>query len=405
MRITYFITHPIQYHTPLFRAIAQSGLDLHVVYASTATTRGYHDRDFGLKIVWDVPLLEGYSYESLSLENVRGTFLQRLSIYRGAIWHWMQSHPVEVVWVHGWGHPYNLASLLEARHAGAQILMQAETHLACLRGSAFRKLLHRIVFGRIFRKIDGFLAIGSANRKFYRHYGVPEKKIHRMPYVVDNDFFQAGCRAAVAHTTSLKAQLNLAPDRPVVLFCGKLIRAKSVDVLIHALHEVGRGLASHLRPQLVVVGDGELKAELQGLCETLLPGDARFVGFRNQSELPSYYNLADIFVLPSKFEPWGLVVNEAMNAGKPVVTSDVVGSQWDLVMSGSNGGVFRAGDPLSLAKVLLPLLLNPGLRAAEGELSLRRIGLWGIPQAVAGLRNGVEALQRSNILNGDCVCR
>jgi len=90
------------------------------------------------------------------------------------------------------------------------------------------------------------------------------------------------------------------------------------------------------------------------------------------------------------------VVNEAMNAAKPVVVSDRVGSQWDLVMSGSNGGVFHAGDPLSLAKVLLPLLLNPGLRTAEGELSLRRIGQWGIPQAVAGLRSGIEALQAAD---------
>jgi glycosyltransferase involved in cell wall biosynthesis len=329
------------------------------------------------------------------LENVRGSFFQRLSAYRGAISRWLRTHPVEAVWVHGWGHPYNLASLLEVFHSGAKVLMQAETHLDCLRGSMFRKILHRMVFGTLFRKIDGFLAIGSANHKFYRSYGVPEKKIHRMPYVVDNDFFQTGCRAAAAHTSSLKSELNLAQERPVVLFCGKLIPAKSVDVLIRALHHAASHLAPAMRPQLVVVGEGELKGELLRLCDTLLPGDARFVGFRNQSELPSYYTLADIFVLPSKFEPWGLVVNEAMNAGKPVVTSDVVGSRWDLVMSGSNGGVFRAGDPESLAKVLLPLLLNPGLRAAEGELSLRRIGQWGFPQAIAGLRRGMEALEKA----------
>lgn len=391
-RIVYFLTHPIQYQAPLLRALSEKGLNLHVVYASTASVQGFRDPDFGVNVVWDVPLLAGYSHESLGLDSVSGSFWHQLRCYRRSIRQWLATHDVDVVWIHGWGQAYNLASLLEASRAGAQVMMRAESHLGCLRGSVWRQALHRILLKTLFYKVHRFLAIGTANREFYLSYGVASDKISLMPYVVDNDFFRLGCESSSPQVSHLQSTLQLSKDRPVVLFAGKLIAVKAVDVLIRALGLLTRDLPAARRPQLVIVGDGELKPRLEALADDLLPGDVHFAGFRNQGEILSFYALCDIFVLPSCFEPWGLVVNEVMNAGKPVIVSDRVGSHFDLVQPGVNGAVFPSGNPEALARVLAPLLNDPEARHAAGLASLNRISQWGIPQAVSGFEAAIHRL-------------
>ncbi|CAN5773254.1 hypothetical protein BH11VER1_BH11VER1_10750 [soil metagenome] len=402
-KIVYFLTHPIQNQTPLLRALSEKGFNLHVVYASTAGVQGYHDPGFGVNVAWDVPLLDGYSHESLEMDHVCGPFWYKLGRYRRRIRQWLSDNPVDVTWIHGWGQPYNLASFLEASHAGVQIIMQAETHLRCLRGSVLRKFLHRFFLQKLFKKVHHFLAIGTANREFYLSYGVDSEKISFMPYTVDNQFFRQKSETAISRMSDLKADLQLNADRPVVLFAGKLIKAKAVDILIQALSLTSIGLPEKQHPQLVIVGDGELKTSLEALANKLLPGDVRFAGFRNQSEMPALYSLCDVFVLPSDFEPWGLVVNEAMNAGKPIVVSDRVGSHFDLVQSGVNGAVFPSNNPEALATALHPLIVHEETRRSAGRASLNRIAQWGIPQAVSGFEEAMHQLNRASSSEGNPI--
>ena len=117
----------------------------------------------------------------------------------------------------------------------------------------------------------------------------------------------------------------------------------------------------------------------------------RFLGFRNQSELPALYDLCDLFVLPSRFEPWGLVVNEVMNASRPVLVSDHVGAAPDLVTDGENGFVYPSGDVAALTSRLSQVLKSPALRARMGERSLKRISAWDFTAGRAGL---LEALAK-----------
>jgi glycosyltransferase involved in cell wall biosynthesis len=112
----------------------------------------------------------------------------------------------------------------------------------------------------------------------------------------------------------------------------------------------------------------------------------KFLGFRNQTELPGYYDLCDVLVLPSAFEPWGLVINEVMNAGRAVVVSDQVGCGPDLVRKGENGYVFQAGDIAGLRQALVNLLSDPQKCRALGQKSLEIIATWGLEQDVAGLK-------------------
>jgi len=145
-------------------------------------------------------------------------------------------------------------------------------------------------------------------------------------------------------------------------------------------------------PYLLFVGDGPLKQPLERLAGVHNGTSIRFLGFKNQTELPAFYDLCDVFVLPSRFEPWGLVVNEAMNAGKPVIVSDRVGAGADLVGHADNGWVFPAGNVTALAKALQGACnLRSGLERM-GKRSLARINKWDYDADYRGLQQAVAAV-------------
>jgi glycosyltransferase involved in cell wall biosynthesis len=183
-------------------------------------------------------------------------------------------------------------------------------------------------------------------------------------------------------------ELQLEPSLPIVLFASKLQARKRCADLLQAYASI-----RHQAPaQIVVAGDGQERASLTEYARSARLDEVRFVGFKNQSELPAFYDLCDIFVLPSDGEPWGLVVNEAMNAGKPIVASDAVGAARDLVIHGKTGCVFPVGDVAALASSLRCLIEDSGLRRRLGENARARVGEWGVDATVAGVRSAIHAL-------------
>ncbi|MBL9116062.1 MAG: glycosyltransferase family 4 protein [Verrucomicrobiaceae bacterium] len=369
----YCLSHPIQYQSPLIRHLVAGGLCITVAYGSGATGSAYHDREFGTTVKWDVPLLDGY--DSVTLEEAK----------------WeeqLMQQPADAIWVHGWSHPYAAVAWKVAARRRLPLLVRGETFLGCVRGGPIRRWMHRQVYSRRFRRAAAFLAVGSLNAQMYRAYGVPAERIYSVPYAVDNAFFQARAAEARPGREALRESLQLEPGLPVVLFCGKLIAKKNAATLIEAMGRLNS------RAALVLVGDGELKPELTALAERVMPGRARFVGFKNQTELPAYYDMCDVFVIPSTFEPWGLVVNEVMNAGKPVLASHAVGSAADLV-GPDNGGSFHATDAADLARVLKPYLEDEHVRQQAGARSLEKIQRWGFEEDRQGLMKAMEGLKRA----------
>ena len=205
-------------------------------------------------------------------------------------------------------------------------------------------------FAGLKRLVDGFLAIGTLNREYYRHYGISDEKIFSVPYAVDNAFFQAGAERAAAGREQLRRELGLAPGRPVILFVSKIEPRKRPADLLAAYLKLTKTGAVAGPPYLLFVGDGDQRRPLEEVVRDKELESVRFLGFKNQTELPAYYDLCDVFVLPSVHEPWGLVVNEVMNAGRAVIVSDQVGCGPDLVRNGENGYIFQAGDITGLAR-------------------------------------------------------
>ncbi len=397
----YFLTHPIQYQAPMIRRLTEGGMSLHVIYGYNPADGHDIDPGFGLPVSWDIPLLHGYSHEFLGRKQPLP------SLPPARFWEMVrQSEDIlmqgrfKQAWIHGWGNPmpmapfFAAAAMIAARRCGLPILLRGETHRHALRGGSLRRLLHRLVMKRVFRRVNAFLAIGSANASFYREYGVPAERIFSMPHAVDNEFFQSRCREAEASRNRFRREHGCSPDDVLVMFCGRLAREKDPLSLIRSISLL-RKSHPELPVKLVMVGEGPMRQEVERLVAAeRLAEHVRLTGFKNQTELPAYYSMCDVFVLPSVFEPWGLVVNEAMNAGKPVLVGEKVGCGPDLVMPGRNGGIFPDRDPSALAASLLPYLQSREKRLAAGQESLKIISRWSFAEDLAGLRTALDYVER-----------
>jgi glycosyltransferase involved in cell wall biosynthesis len=391
VRIAYLATHPIQYQAPLLRLIAaEPGISLKAFFRSPMGLKSYVDKGFGQAIAWDVPLLEGYEHEFLPAlgDPLRVTpFLRPLNYGLGRR---LAEGRFDVLWVHGYARVFHQAAMLGAKARGLKILLRDEPTAISKPRGGMRRLVKRRVFGALADLVDGVLAIGKLNRQYWIEQGFDPAKVYSMPYAVDNQRFRAGAEAAAPGRGAFLAAIGLPADRPRILFSGKLTHIKAPDVLLEAFARMGEPKAS-----LCLVGDGPLRGRLEARARELGVGTrVLFAGFRNQRELPAFYDAADVFVLPSRQEPWGLVVNEAMNAGRAVVVSDKVGSGPDLVRPGENGAIVPAGDADALAAAFREVLASPARTAAMGRRSLEIIERWSYREDVAGLKQALAGIGR-----------
>lgn len=402
LRLAYFVSHPIQYQAPLLRRIAsEPDIDLEVFFASDHSVRGYVDEGFGVKVEWDVPLLEGYRHSFLPSWREAGREPGFWRPLNHGIFDRMQHGGFDAVWSHGYSTANSLRVIASASMLGIPLLLRAESTLHD-RPRHGAKLLAKELFFRALRpQVSAVLAIGEANAQYWRHYLGEDMPILRVPYAVDNAFFQRRAAEASPNREAFRAELGLEPGRPVILFASKLQERKRCADLI-AAH---RMLPSP-RPYLLVVGDGEERRQLEHQATD--DPDVRFLGFRNQTELPKLFDLCDVFTLPSRHEPWGLVVNEAMNAGRAVVVSDDVGCQEDLVREGETGAVFQAGDVDDLRDALMRVIGIPGRAAKMGAAGRAWIEGFSFDHDVAGLRQalascvpGFEARQSAAMMRRD----
>jgi len=400
VRLAYLVSHPIQYQAPLLRRIAlEPDIDLTVLFGSDFSVRGYKDRGFGVEVAWDTPLLEGYRSEFLRPLRDTGEVSPTAPISRG-IFHRLQqrdgSPAFDALWVHGYASINSLQAILAANALGIPVLLRAESWLADRARTPSRLAIKSAFFKLLSKGISAVLPIGTVNAAYWTHYFGASVPQFLTPYAVNNEYFADLAAAAAPRQHELRTELGLSPERPLILFASKLQQRKHADHLLEAYSRFIETRTPENRPYLVVVGDGEQRAQLEAQAQQLRLEDVRFAGFRNQSELPRFFQLADVFVLPSRHEPWGLIVNEAMASGCPVIVSTDVGCHADLVTDGVEGCVFPVGDIPALTQALHRVFFSPGSAATMGEAARRRISTWTYEEDIQGLRRALAAVTRSS---------
>ncbi|WP_353067504.1 glycosyltransferase family 4 protein [Tunturibacter psychrotolerans] len=398
VRLAYLVSHPIQYQAPLLRRIAQEpDIDLTVFFGSDFSIRGYQDKGFGIEVKWDVPLLDGYRHKFLPVIRDDGTQTVTTPLSYG-IFSELRGRNGEpgydLLWTHGYNTVNAFHGMLAAKALGIPVLLRAESWLRDRSRSGPKLILKKMFFQFLKNMVAGVLPVGTMNAEYWQHYLGDDVPTFLMPYAVDNEYFQRRSREAVARRYELRKELGLDAARPVILFASKLQQRKHCVDLLDAYERLINDKTDHPQPYLLIVGDGEERNALEERTKAKGLAGVRFCGFRNQSELPRFFDLSSVFVLPARHEAWGLVVNEAMNAARAVILSDDIGCQPDLVTDGVEGCVFPVGDVNALTEALRRVLATPETAEQMGRHALDRINAWSFEEDILALRGAIAQLTR-----------
>lgn len=391
-RLAVLQSHPIQYFAPLFRRLsAEDDIDLKVLYCSRQGVNEYADDGFGQKVKWDVPLLEGYDHTflpNLRREDRVGDFFSLCNV---AVVKDLLLGRYDALWVHGHNYGTHMLAILTARLLRIPVMMRCESHLK-LQRSPLKRALRRPLMTIFYRQLcAACLPIGTLNREFYRFHRVGSHRLFLVPYTVDNAFFKEATARYRGLEDDVRKEAGLPQDKPLILFASKFIARKRPMDLLQAYHKLRHEGAD---AALVLVGSGEGEQALREYVQSHNVPDVYFLGFRNQTELPKFYAVADVFVLPSEDEPWGLIINEVMCAGVPIVATSEIGAVQDLVKHGDNGFVYKATDIDSLASHLKVLVDDAELRKRMGRRSVEIIDEWDFESCTRGINRALGSLRR-----------
>jgi glycosyltransferase involved in cell wall biosynthesis len=372
-RLLIVASHPVQYHTPLYRALASDpDLTIDVLYLSIPDDHS-QGVGFGRSFTWDLPLLDGYRWHQARSGRGRGIIGGytgvRLANPLGELgWGPSRERP-DAILLTGWHYLGLLQAYWAARLLSIPVILRMDSNGARPR-SWLACMIHRVLF----RGVSLGLPVGKANARLYLSNGLIPDQLIAAPHCIDNARFADQAAQQQSQRKALRQHWNIPEDAFCFLFAGKLQSKKRPQDLIEALRLLKLGLPPGSAPvHLLIVGSGPL----QEVCENQVHGSGlpvSFAGFLNQSEITTAYVASDCLVLPSDHgETWGLVVNEAMACGLPAVVSDQVGCHEDLIIEGVTGLNYPCGDIHALAVCLQRMAKDPQSSQRMGEAARDRL--------------------------------
>lgn len=387
LRVLLVATHPVQYGAPLFRALAKDPrLEIQVAYCDMGGAEAHLDRDFGVSVKWDIPLLEGYPWVHLRNRSLRPGADHFLGFFNPGIWRLISKGKFDaVVALTGYVYATFWMALMAAKLTGTAILFGTDAHrLAPRDDKDWKRWSKKLLWPKLFRLAECVIVPSSGGAALIRSLGIAEDRIVVTPYCVDNNWWTE--QSKLVDRAAVRARWNVPCDARVVLFSAKLQPWKRPQDLLAAFAQ-----AASPNSFLVLAGDGVLRSSLERQANAIgVAEKVRFLGFVNQSGLPEIYCASDILVLPSSYEPFGVVVNEAMLCGCPVIVSDRVGAGFDLVREGRTGFIYPCGDVGRLTGILAAALREPAKLAELSRAAVLRMETWSLRENVDGLNLAVE---------------
>jgi glycosyltransferase involved in cell wall biosynthesis len=389
VRLAIVSTHPIQYYAPIFQLLARSeALRVKVFYTWSQVAGGnVADPGFGRAITWDIPLLEGYEFEFVPNVASRPGTEHFWGLRNPTLTRAVETWKPDAVLVFGWNSASHLAAM---RHFKGRIPVFFRGDSTLLdHASWWRTAARRVVLSWVYRHIDVALAVGSNNRDYFRWCGVPAQRIAFAPHAIDAQRFAAGGADDDAQVARWRSELAIPAGARTIVYAGKLIAKKDPLLLLEAFKRAA--VPGHL----VFVGEGTLESELRERAAGRT--DVHFLPFQNQRAMPAVYRLGDVFALPSRGpgETWGLALNEAMAARRPVIASNKVGGARDLVLPDVNGWMFESGNlPQLTAVVGSALTRDPRTLTQMGIAAERESARWSVEAAARGIESALTGAER-----------
>lgn len=379
MRLAIVCTHPIQYFAPVFSELSKRPeIDIKVFYGWRGASGAAFDPGFGQSVQWDIPLLEGYEYEFVpnnaakpGSDHYRGIQLPTLNS-RIQEWH------ADAVLVYGWCYQAHL-NCMRFFKKKMPVLFRGDSTLL-LQPRGLRKIARSLLLRWVYRHVDRALYVGTENKAYYKAFGLKEQQLVFAPHAIDNERFANSSDDLQGQ--AFRRTQGVGDDEIVMLLPAKLEPIKNPGLLL----DVFESLANP-KCHLFFAGSGPLEGELK----LRRVAKAHFLGFQNQSQMPTIYRAADLVVLPSRSETWGLALNEAMACGRAILASDSVGAAIDLIQHGVNGWIVKANNFESLHDCLKHATRTDrdGMRT-YGEQSRKFIKQWSIPVQVDAIQSALS---------------
>ena len=389
-RVAAVTSHPIQYQAPWFRALADR-FDLEVLFCHRATPDNQAELGYSVGFDWDIDLTAGYSHRFLTNVSRVPGIARFFGCDTPEMHDILAREYFDAVIVNGWHFKSYVQTFVACRRQRIPVLVRTDSQHAGVR-PAWKKALKRLLYPRLLNRLDAFLPTGQLAREYLASYGVGAERMFVAPHCVDVDFFDSRSRLDAEARAASRRSLGLRTDALVLLFVGRFIQGKRAGDLLPAAVQLER---EGIPTDVLYVGAGPqgeaIRSSAHGLTNRIVQ-----IGFRNQSQLPALYATADILVVPSEAETWGLVVNEAMACGVPVVVSSGVACSVDQVVGTVAGVEYPVGDLMAMQSALRQVHARchePGHRArirAHCQTTRPERAVEGVVQAVRWLTEGTR---------------
>lgn len=365
IRLAVVISHPTQHFFPVYVELAKRPeIDLKVFYIVENGVQESLDAQFGVKVQWDTPMLEGYEYEFIEPGKIATNF-GFFDIDSTVLVSKMNSFDPDCLWVHGYAQRANWRAL-RGMKKHVRTIYSSDSN-ASIVSPKWKQWIKGFVITSFFKRIDAFLSVSPSNYRYLTLFGAKKEMIFETSFPIDTERLSAQREDLTADSAkALKGELSIPNTSKVLLVVGKLLGRKRVRDVVEAL--------AHLHDDsvhLLVVGSGECHSQLLDLAKRNgLSERVHITGFINQGKLPAYFDIADVLVFPSENEPYGAVVSEALVFGLPIVIASGIGAIGASAVEGKNSLVYRVSDVRDLAEKLNRLLASPLLLEDYAKQSL-----------------------------------
>ncbi len=366
------------YRIPVFNALAQrDDIDLHVIFLAESDPKL---RDW---LVYKDEIR--FSYQVLP--SWRRKFAGHNLLLNRGLKKGLRRAAPDAILCGGYNYVASWQALCWARRRRVPFILWVESTDRDIRS---RNRVIEFLKKKFIERCSAFVVPGKSSLQYVMNYGVLERDIFTAPNAVDTELFAQRAEAVRQQAERRRQALQLPPR--FFLFVGRLVREKGLFDLLEAYGKLTPELRTLV--SLVLVGDGAARAEVDRRAMQIAPGQVRCAGFVQRDHLADYYALAESFVFPTHSDTWGLVVNEAMACGLPVIASDAAGCVADLIEDHWNGRVVRRGDVIQLASAMEELGSDSTLRTQMGNHSRERILRYSPEACAAGIAQAARSVAR-----------
>ncbi|MBR2648416.1 MAG: glycosyltransferase family 4 protein [Sediminibacterium sp.] len=356
MHLLYILERPIQNDLPYQLIAKEKNIAITVLCIEQTNGQLAQNENINQSVFTD-NLLYTFPYQFLNDTNSLATFIKQ----------------ADVIVIYGHFHPVFRKAILLARFFRKKLILTSDASgLQGLAGSSGWKLkLKPALFRLLYNQIsDAIFVPSNASKKFFQQIGIKQQKIILTPYTVNEEFIQNALQNS--DVAMLRESLGIRINDTVFMFCGKLIQRKRAEDLLHAFAKINK-----LTNRVIIVGDGPLRLTLEALATELnIRQQVVFTGLVPYNELPSYYALASVLVIPAEHEPYGLPVNEAMICGTPVIASNAVGAAGDLIEEGATGYIYPVADIDALSSKMKLFIDSPKLKTTLSNNCQLKMKSW-----------------------------